>query len=75
MPKRTTNTKFIMDLMTSSKFGALVEVFVIDALSKQARDVANATLEQLENPIISPEAWRGVAREIHEKIEVRYVNL
>jgi hypothetical protein len=68
--KHKTNVEAVVDLMEWSKYGALAQVFVIDALVKQAARVANAPPGAIEdNGFIAPEAWRGVAREIAEKLE------
>lgn len=69
---RKSNVEIITDLMEFSNFGALAQVFVMDALSKQAHHVVNATPEELAEMgggIIPPDVWQGVAKEISEKLE------
>lgn len=66
-----TNIEKITGIMEYSKFGALAQMFVMDAVSKFANLVANTPIEELEsmrNGLISPEGWRGVAVEIAEKL-------
>lgn len=66
-----TNIEKITGIMEYSKFGALAQMFVMDAVSKFANLVANTPIEELEsmrNGLISPEGWRGVAAEIAEKL-------
>jgi hypothetical protein len=66
-----TNIDKITGIMEYSQFGALAQMFVMDAVSKFANLVANTPIEELEsmrNGLISPEGWRGVAVEIAEKL-------
>lgn len=70
--KHQTNVEAVTALMEFSRYGALAQMFVIDALSKHAKAVAEAAPEALasmEGGFISPEAWQGVAREIMEKLD------
>jgi len=73
MNQHMTNVEFVTDLMEYSKYGAMVQLFVIEALHHYSNTVANASPEQFEewNGLISPQAWQGVAREIAEKIDQR----
>ena len=52
-------------------------MFVIDGLSKWSDKIANTPIEELRkafesNPLISAEAWQGVAREIREKLDAHF---
>lgn len=70
-----TNVEFVTDMMQFSRFGPLAQMFVLDALTKQATTVANLTKEQLapmKDSIVAPEAWQGVAIEIRDKLNTRY---
>lgn len=69
--QQLTNVEKITQIMEYSEFGALAQIFVMDAVSKFANLVANTPIEELEsmrNGLISPEGWRGVATEIAEKL-------
>lgn len=73
---RTTNTEFLRRLMEYSRVGAMSQLFIMDALQKQAEGVAATPLEDLraafgENPFISPEAWHMAAVEIAEAFKQR----
>jgi hypothetical protein len=49
-------------------------VFVLDALSKQARAVADVPPESFEGEgwgWVNPQAWQGVAREIAGKLDAQ----
>lgn len=69
--QQLTNVEKITQIMEYSEFGALAQIFVMDAVGKLANMVANTPIEELEsmrNGFISPEGWRGVAVEIAEKL-------
>ena len=72
-----TNLECLTNLRTFSRYGALAEAFVMDALSKHAAQVAGMPLEVLtekfgDQPIVSAKAWHGVANEIHHKLEAHF---
>lgn len=72
-----TNLECLTDIMTFSRYGALAQAFVMDALSHHAERVATVPLNTLQqqfgaHPHISVEAWQGVAREIHTKLETHF---
>ncbi|RIV48823.1 hypothetical protein [Burkholderia pseudomallei] len=74
---QTTNVDCVMEIMNFSRYGALAQAFVMDALSKHAAHVARMPLEELneqfgDQPIVSAKAWHGIAREIHEKLEAHF---
>jgi hypothetical protein len=71
-PRRPmTNVEFVRSLMEHSQFGALAQLFVLDALDKWSQQVAASTPSALDTPLISGHAWHGVAKEIQEKINAR----
>ncbi|MCS6477385.1 hypothetical protein [Burkholderia thailandensis] len=68
-----TNLECLTDIMTFS----LAQAFVMDALSQHAERVATVPLDTLQqqfgvHALISIEAWQGVAREIHTKLEAHF---
>lgn len=72
-----TNLECLTDIMTFSRYGALAQAFVMDALSKHAERIATVPLDKLQEqfgvrPLIRAEAWQGVAREIHDKLEAHF---
>ncbi|WP_441460300.1 hypothetical protein [Burkholderia thailandensis] len=72
-----TNLECLTDIMTFSRYGALAQAFVMDALSQHAERVATVPLYTLQqqfgvHALISIEAWQGVAREIHTKLEAHF---
>ncbi len=74
--KNETNVQFVKKTMEFSNYGALAQLFVIDAIQKQADRIAKTPIEELrkafgENAFINPDAWHGVAKEIQAKLEAR----
>ncbi|WP_367188824.1 hypothetical protein [Burkholderia sp. Ed8] len=72
-----TNLECLTEIMTFSRYGALAQAFVMDTLSKHAERVATVPLDKLQeqfgiHPLISVEAWHGVAQEIHTKLEAHF---
>lgn len=68
--KRKTNESIVRDIMRNSRFGALSQVFVMDALQKLADAVAASKPKDYpKNSFVHPEAWIGVAKEIQEKLK------
>lgn len=69
---RMTNVEAVTEVMEFSRYGTLAQAFVMDALAKHSRAVADAdpaALASMEGGLVSPAAWQGVAREIAEKLE------
>lgn len=72
-----TNLECLTELMTVSRYGALAQAFVMDALGKHAAHIARMPLEELaqkfgDRPMVSAQAWHGVANEIHDKLEAHF---
>jgi hypothetical protein len=72
-----TNLECLTNVMTFSRYGALAQAFVMDALGKHAAHIAGMSLEELpekfgDQPMINAQAWHGVATEIHEKLEAHF---
>ena len=71
MPKkRPTNIEFVTELMNFSNYGALAQVFVIEAISKYASMCAEQRIR--DNGFLNPDTWQGVAKEIKGKIDKQY---
>jgi len=69
MTKRPmTNVEKVTHIMTYSKYGALAQLFVMDALHKWTDIITKATTEQVGNGFVNGEAWIGVAREIQANL-------
>lgn len=68
----STNVEFVTDLMEFSRYGALAQVFVIEALRRYAFQVSIADPKRLDSPGLSGAAWVGVGQEIDAKLATKY---
>lgn len=70
---RLTNQELLSQLMNYSRYGALAELFVIDAVIKQADEIAAMPVQdveaQMREDFISGRSWHGVAVEISRKFK------
>jgi hypothetical protein len=70
MTKRPmTNIEKVTHIMSYSQYGALAQMFVMDALHKWTGIISKASPEHVENGFVNGEAWIGVAREIQTKLQ------
>lgn len=67
-----TNVQVLTDLMQFSRYGALAQVFIIDAIQKQARLAAATDPEKIDSALVSGQAWVGVAAEIRDALDKHY---
>lgn len=66
-----TNEEKVVDIMNFSKYGAIAQIFVIHALSTQAKLVANLSIEDIKlvvGDFIPADLWKATAVEIAEKL-------
>lgn len=72
---RRTNVEFITEMMEFSHFGALAQLFVIDAITKHAQAVAASENPELfSTGLFDGQAWIDCAKDIHRQIEEFYGN-
>ncbi len=69
---RITNEEFVSDLMNYSSFGALCQVFVIEAIRRYADQVAAADPAAVDTPFMRGDVWVGLAKEIQAKVHAQY---
>jgi hypothetical protein len=70
MAKRPmTNIEKVQHVMSYSSYGALAQLFVMDALHKWTGIISKASPAQVDNGFVNPEAWIGVAREIQNALK------
>lgn len=70
--KRTTNIQAVTGMMNYSQYGALAQVFIVEAIRRYATQVIEneaKLLEEMREHMISGEAWVGVAKEINGKLD------
>ena len=77
MSKHQTNVEFVEEIMEFSKAGAMMQMFVIEALGKWADIIANMDIEELKEQfgdysIVCPESWQATAKELQEKLNDKY---
>lgn len=67
------NVEFVAELMEYSPYGALVQVFIIEAIRFYSTSVMESEPRE-PNPesFISQEDWRGIAADISNKFIERY---
>jgi hypothetical protein len=68
-----TNIEKVHHIMTYSKYGALAQLFVMDALHKWADIISRVSPDQVSNGFVDGKAWVGVAREIQHTLRSELV--
>jgi hypothetical protein len=66
--KRKTNVQVVKQMMEHSAYGALAQIFIMDALAKHSKAVSETDPSKFESGLISGAAWVGVAKEIHKTL-------
>ena len=74
--KDLTNIEFMTNVMDFSKQGALMQVYILEAISNYSKHFAHKTEEEIEHMkktwgFIDPEAWQRCAKEYLEKYELK----
>jgi len=70
-----TNIDFLTHIMEFSKNGAVMQLFVMDAVCKQAERVIeqqDKIREAMQNHLITPNAWINTAKEFIEEYNKNY---
>ncbi len=73
--KAETNVQFLTRICNFSTHGALMQMFVIDALTKHADRIVEHAEEvkaQMAEGFISGEAWVSVAKELQAELNKKY---
>jgi hypothetical protein len=63
-----TNLGVVTDIMDFSRFGALSQVFVMEALASYAQSVNQTPAADLEGGAVPGAVWKGVAEEVLGKL-------
>jgi len=69
--KHKTNIQLVTDLMSHSQQGALMQAFIIEAISKYSEQTKVSPPWSTDNTFISEAAWRACADEALEAINNR----
>ena len=73
MAKRPmTNIEKVTHIMSYSNYGALAQLFVMEALLRWSDIVSKADANKVDNGLISGEAWIGVAKEIQNALRTEF---
>ena len=70
--KPKSNVDVVIDIMEYSTYGALAQVFIMDAIAKHADAVAKMTAADFPEGVgamVAPSHWIGVAKEIKVKMD------
>lgn len=74
-PERMDNIAWLVHIATFSDHGALMQVFMLDALYKYATKVASMDIkdveEALKGSLIDGRAWHNTAKELVRRFEER----
>ena len=71
--KKLNNEEFIAFLMMYSPYGALCQVFIIEAIRKYSEMVAQQeNAKDDPDAIVNPVVWQGIAKDIYKKHTMKY---
>ena len=63
MAKRKTNVQMVKQQMEFSKYGALSQAFLLEAISNYCKVVAEHPASAFDSPLLNGEAWKAVGEE------------
>jgi hypothetical protein len=63
-----TNVQLVKEIMENSKYGALAQMFVMDALLKWSDIVSKSKPDDYKDSFVHGESWIAVAKEIKAKL-------
>lgn len=70
---RQTNVEFLTELMEFSKFGAMVQAFVIHCLHSKAHEIAiDPHPEQYDCAIFEGTYWQEIAKDVDRQMSEQY---
>lgn len=79
---RLTNEDLVVNLINYSPYGALSQMFIMQAIREYAKEVIDNADEIIKNeeemmadgkiPMMSHKAWVGVAKDIAERVDYFY---
>lgn len=70
---RLSNVEFVTELMQFSRFGALAQAFVIDAISQHANAIAATdNPEAFTTGLFDGQVWVDCAKDIKKKMDENY---
>jgi hypothetical protein len=72
MAKHKTNVQFVKHIMEYSQHGALMQVFIMQALDQYSKRVAASTPEKLDSPMVDGRSWHGCAKELQAALDAHF---
>lgn len=69
MSASESNTDFMYRIMSFSPHGALVQMFVIEALRQYSEAVADPSVQVPDTALLSGQAWKKTAEWVHAQLE------
>ena len=70
--KNMSNANFVVSVMSYSNYGAMAQVFVIEAIRNYAETVIADTTVWPAHSLVSQDLWKAVAKEIQLKTDTKY---
>lgn len=70
--KPETNVQFITRVMEHSRCGALMQAFIIEAVSKYATACAQKPASTFDSNLLNGEAWLACAKELEAELAAKY---
>ncbi|MDA8443636.1 hypothetical protein [Paracidovorax valerianellae] len=73
MPEKPlTNVELVVEMMEYSRYGAVVQLLIVEAIRKYAETVSQADPATFDSPFINGEVWVAVAGEVRQKMQANY---
>lgn len=77
MKRAKTNVELVKEMMEFSPYGAMSQMFIIDAITKHAEAAATLTDEEVKqmqdrNNMICMTTWRNVGKDIKARMDKFY---
>jgi len=74
--KPNTNEELVRKMMTYSKFGPLAQAFIMEAITRYAKECAEMTDEQCDaadkDSMVNMRTWRALGQDLREQLEAFY---
>ncbi|MFG0678808.1 hypothetical protein [Delftia sp. WSY_7] len=74
MPRQhQTNVEFLTELMEYSRFGPMVQAFVIHCIETKAREIAEFPNPELfDSDFMSGQFWQDIAKDVVRQMDEKY---
>jgi hypothetical protein len=74
--RQKTNVEFVVEAMEYSRFGALKQAFIVEALGFYCDHVLSNPPPEIDDTksLVSPKLWYDIAVELRKELELKYGN-